>query len=116
MQIQPITNQPKFNGKLVIDKSVQSSVNKIFKAQTIVPKFKQIASIVQNKPYDVYIYANNDNPKFFCVAANKTEKLAKSIKEYTVKIQPEIMAASIVDAAHDAIEMYEKYISKSIKG
>ena len=41
---------------------------------------------------------------------------AKKVKEYTVKVQSSIMLESVVDAAKDAMDIYEKYISKVIKG
>lgn len=116
MQVQPITNQPKFNGKLVIDNSVRSNVNELLKQHQLIPKFKEISCLVQDKPYDMFIFRNLENPDFYYIAANKTEQQAKEIKEYTVKVRSDIMLASIVDAAKDAIEMYEKFISKSIKG
>ena len=116
MQIQPITNQPKFNGKLVVDKAVKSNINKLFKDSQITPQFEQINGMIKDKPYDVFVYADKKTPDFYFVAANKSQKHAKGIKEYTVKIQPEIMLASIVDAAKDAIEIYENFLSKSIKG
>ena len=116
MQVQPISSQPKFNGKLVIDASVRKSVNELVKEHKLVPKFKEIASLVNNKPYDLFIYADKEKPEFYYVSANKSKHQAKTIKEYTVKIQSSIMESSIVDAANDAMEMYKKYISKSIKG
>ena len=115
MHIQPITSLPNFNGKLIVDKSVKSNLDKLFKESQIVPQFEQINSLIQKKPYDVFIYADKKTPDFYYVAANKSQKQAKEIKEYTVKIQPEIMLASIVDAARDAIEIYENFLSKSIK-
>ena len=116
MQIQPVTNQPKFSGKLVIDSTIEPSINELMKKYKLGSKFKQIAKMVQNKPYDVFIYSKKETPNFYYVAANKTEEQAKEIKEYTVKIQPEILLASIVDATKDAMSMYEKYIAKGIRG
>ena len=116
MQINPITNQPNFSGKLVIDRSVTNGVTKLLKEHQLIPRFKEIAGLVQNKPYDVFIYSAKENPDYYYVAANKTEQDAKAVKEYTVKIQSSILSASIVDAAKDAMDMYEQFISKSIKG
>ena len=116
MRIQPIINQQNFSGKLVIDNSARNDVTNLLKEHKLIPRFKEIAGLVQNKPYDLFLYTKKENPNYFFVAANKTEQQAKDIKEYTVKIQPSILPASIVDAAKDAMEMYEKYISKSIKG
>ena len=110
MHIQPITNQPNFNGKLIIDKGIKKTVNKYITNKQLEPKFQEIAIIMQDKPYDLFVFPSKQNPDFYCVAANKTKKDAKNIKEYTVKIQSSIVLASIVDAAKDAIEMYEKFI------
>ena len=113
MYIQPVGNQPNFSGKLVINVGAQKH---FAKEKLLDSKFKQIADLMQDKSYDMFIYKDKQNPDFYCVAANKNEKMAREIKEYTVRVQSDIMVASIIDAAKDAIEMYEKYISKSIKG
>ena len=106
MYIQPITQQMGFNGKLVIEKDSKSKINEIIALN------KLDASIMKDKPYDLFMFKNKQNPDFYNIAANKSLKKAKAVKEYTVKIQSSIMAASIVDAAKDAIEMFENYISK----
>ena len=111
MQIQPITNQPNFSGKLVVDKAFKKehlSDTKLDKA------INEVKKLVADKPYDIFVTKNETNPEFYNIAANKSLKQAKNIKEYTVKIQSSIMQASFVDAAKDAIEMYEKYISKIV--
>ena len=115
MQIQPITHQPNFNGKLVIRTGKSDSATPFLNDKLLETKFKNIATILQDKPYDLFIFQNKQNPDFYNVAANKSLKEAKKVKEYTVKIQKNIMLTSIIDAAKDAMEMYEKYISKSIK-
>jgi hypothetical protein len=113
MQIQPITQQPSFSGKLVIDKGSRKYINEQMKDRQLIPKFKEVAGMIMDKPYDLFIYEDKTNPGFYYVAANKTVEQAKEIKEYTVKIQSDIMTASIVDAAKDAIDMYEKFINKA---
>ncbi len=112
MYIQPITQQMGFNGKLVIEKDSKSKINEVIALNKLDSKFDEIASIMKDKPYDLFMFKNKQNPDFYNIAANKSLKKAKAVKEYTVKIQSSIMAASIVDAAKDAIEMFENYISK----
>ena len=112
MYIQPITQQTGFKGKLIIEQGTKSKINKIIALNKLDSKFEEIASIMKDKPYDLFMFKNEQNPDFYNIAANKSLKKAKAVKEYTVKIQSSIMAASIVDAAKDAIEMYENYISK----
>ena len=115
MQIQPVASQPSYRGKLHLEPGISKNMSKVV-PQTIWTKLKDVAALVSNKPYDLFISQNKQNPEFFDVAANKSFKEAQKVKEYTVKIQNSIMAASIVDAAKDAMDMYEKYISKTIKG
>ena len=115
MQIQPITDEPKFRGKVVFYKGRNRGLTDSIQQQ-ISKKFEEINVLVQDKPYDIFISQNKQNPDFYDVAANTSYKKARNIKEYTVKINTGIMPASIVDAAKDAMEMYEKYISKSVKG
>ena len=116
MKIQPISHQPSFSGKLVIEKSANSPISKIITDDKLASKFKEIETLMREKSYNLYLFKNKQHSDFYNVAANKTLKKAKSIKEYTVKIQSGIMLDSLVDAAKDAINMYEKYISKGIKG
>lgn len=110
MQIQPITHQPNFSGKLVFEKSVARELSETNLDKAI----SEVKMLVADKPYDIFVTKNKKDSSFLYVAANKTLKQAKNIKEYTVKIQPSIMQSSFVDAAKDAIEMYEKYISKIV--
>ena len=115
MLIQPVDSQPNFNGKLVVDKGV-FPVNKSAELYSMSAKFKEIASLVANKPYDVFISRSKENSEFFNIAANKTFAKAQEIKEYSVKIHSNTMLTSVVDAAKDAMEMYEKFIAKNFKG
>ena len=95
MHIQPVTNQPNYKGKLFIKSGASSLTgDKLLEA-----KFKQITSMLEDKPYDLFLFQNKQNPDFYNVAANKSLKDAKKVKEYTVKIQKDIMLASIIDAA-----------------
>ena len=116
MRIQPITtNQPNCKGKLIFKESVNTKALKTLPE----PLTRQIAAaeeLIKEKPYDVFVSKNKNNPDFFDVAANKSFKDAQKVKGYTVKIQSSIMGASFVDAVKDAVEMYEKYISRSVKG
>ena len=111
MHIQPITNQPKFNGKVVFEKGtttnfVQDMRNPLWQ------KIKEIATIVESKPYDIFISKSKQTPDFYEVSANKTLEEAQKIKEYTVKVKSNAIVESIVDASKEAIDMYEKYIKK----
>ena len=115
MQIQPITNQPKFNGKVIFENGTTNQLSN-YMVGPLSQKFKEVATLVEKKPYDLFILKNKRNKDFFDVAANESLEKAKKVKEYTVSIQSSIMLASIVDAAKDAMNMYEKYISKSVKG
>lgn len=115
MLIQPVDNQPNFNGKLVLAKG-SFLANEPAELYSMRAKLKEIASLVANKPYDVFISRNKDNPEFFDVAANKTLQEAQKIKEYSVKVRSNTMLASVVDAAKDAMDMYEKFIAKNFKG
>ena len=112
MHIQPVTNQPNYKGKLVIKAGKTSLVSDTL----LESKFKQITTMIQDKPYDLFLFQNKQNPDFYNVAANKSLKNAKQVKEYTVKVQKDIMPTSIIDAAKDAMNMYEKFIAKGIKG
>lgn len=114
MQIQPITNQPSFNGKVVYNKGNGRETFYISRQLSI--KFKEIANLVKDKDYDLFVFENKQNPEFYDVAANKTLEQAKAVKEYTVKVKTDIMPESIVDAAKEAMDMYEKFIAKGIKG
>ncbi len=111
MHIQPITNQPNYKGKLVIRSGASSLANDA----VLGSKFKQIASMIQDKPYDIFLFQNKQNPDFYNIAANKSLKDARQVKEYTVKVQKDIMPTSIIDAAKDAMNIYEKFIAKGIK-
>lgn len=114
MQIQPITNQPNFNGKFVFKERAEK-FNKYAPSQ-ISKLFNDVTALVSEKPYDIFIWTNKNNPEFYNVAANKTFEKAQKIKEYTVKVHSNTLAESIVDATKEAIDMYEKYIAKGIKG
>lgn len=110
MQTQPITYQPNFSGKLVFEKALSRETS----GTNLDSAISKVKMLVADKPYDIFVTRNEKHPGFYNVAANKSLKEAKSVKEYTVKIQASIMQASFVDAAKDAIEMYEKYISKIV--
>lgn len=115
MRIQPVTQQPNFKGRVVFERGTTAELTK-FMPDSLLQKIKTVASIIQEKPYDMYISRNKQNSNFYNVAANKSFKEAEKIKEYTVKVRSDIFAESILDAAKEAMEMYEKYISKGIKG
>ena len=115
MQIQQVTNQPNFNGRVVFDPKTTYQLTKGM-PEPLCKKIREVAVLVSEKPYDIFVSRNAQDPTFYDIAANKTFEEAQKVKEYTVKVQTSIMQASIVDAAKDAIEMYEKYISKSICG
>lgn len=115
MYIQPVTQRPNFKGKVVFCNEINNAKPLCTFAQIDKP-FKQIANMIQDKPYDVFISRNKQNPDFFDVAANITIEDAKKTKGYTVKVQSDILASSVVDAAKDAIDMYEKYIAKGFRG
>ena len=115
MQIQSVTNQPSFSGKVVFEPGTTAQLTK-FMPEQVHKKLKEIATLVAEKPYDIFISKNAQDPSFYNIAANKSFKEAQKVKEYTVKIQSSILAASVIDAAKDAMEMYEKYIAKGIKG
>jgi hypothetical protein len=115
MQVQPITNQPNFSGKVVFEKGTMSNIDK-YASEPLMKKFKEVATLVSEKPYDVFIMRDLQNDEFYNIAANKTITEAKNIKGYSVKIKSNAFADSIVSAAQDAMEMYEKYILKSVKG
>ena len=113
MQIQPITNQPNFNGKFVFKERAEK-FNKYAPSQ-ISKLFNDVTALVSEKPYDIFIWTNKNNPEFYNVAATKTFENAQKIKEYTVKVHSNSILESMTEAVKDAIEMYEKYISKNIK-
>ena len=115
MQIQPITQQPGFSGRLIIDKSSSYKVKKFIALNKLDSKLDEIAAMMKDKQYDLFLFKNEQNPDFYNIAANKSLKDAKKVKEYTVKVQKGIMPTSIVDAAKDAMSMYEKYIAKGAK-
>ena len=115
MQVQKIKHQPNFTGKIVFEKETTTQLTR-YASDPLWRKFKEVATLVSEKPYDIFISRNKQNFDFYDIAANKTFEEAQKVKEYTVKIQSSIMQASIVDAAKDAMEMYEKYISKKIRG
>ena len=115
MRIQPIANQPVFNGKVIFENGSVADITQ-FAPDAVWRKFRTISALVQDKPYDIFISKNNQDKNFYNVAANKSFKEAEKIKEYTVKVQSEILTESIVEAAKEAMDMYEKYIAKSFKG
>ena len=115
MQIQPITNQPNFNGKLVFEQGVTNGLTNVKYGQ-LLRKIKDVATIVSAKPYDIFVMKDSQSGDFYRMAANKSIEAAKNIKEYSVKVKSNAMVDSFVSAALDAIDMYEKYISKNLKG
>jgi hypothetical protein len=110
MYIQHVTQQPNFNGKLVLMRCKTQLKNDL---PQIDIKFKEITDLIQDKPYDVFISKNKLNHVFYDVSANTSYKEANRIKEYTVKVKSNVIAESIVDAVKDAMDMYEKFIVKS---
>ena len=114
MQIQPITNQPNYKGKLVFEKETTREIASNA-TEELTRQYKKISAMVKDKSYDIFISRNRQNPNFYNVSANKTLNEALKVKEYTVKVQVGAMPTSFVDAAKDAMEMYEKYIAKGIK-
>lgn len=115
MQIQPVASQPNFEGKVVFEPGTTTQLTKYMPNQ-LWRKFKQVATLVAEKPYDIFISSNKQAVDFYDVAANKTFEDAQKIKEYTVKVESKAMAESIIEAAKEAMDMYEKYIAKGIKG
>lgn len=115
MQIRPVTSQPNFNGKVVFEKGLTTNIAK-YTSEPLMKKFKQVATLVSDKPYNVFIMKDLQNDEFYNVAANKSIAEAKNIKEYSVKIKSNAFADSIVSAVEEAMEMYEKYILKTVKG
>ena len=115
MQIQPIKIQPNFNGKVVLKPNNKTNLTADI-SNNVWRSVKEVANMVSNKPYNIYISKNKENSDFYNVAANKSYKNAQKIKEYTVKVKSNIIAESLVDAAKDAMEMYEKYIVRGAKG
>jgi len=116
MYIQPVTQQPNYKGKLVITKSKNIPAKSFINDKTLDSKFKEIATMLQDKSYDLFIFENKQNPDFYNIAANTSLRKAKKIKEYTVKIQTKVLQTSIVDATKEAMRMYEKYIARGTKG
>ncbi len=116
MQIQPVTNQPNFSGKIVFDRIfIPEQLSGEFYSK-FDKKVQEAAKLISEKPYDIFVMKNEKNPVFYNIAANTTMENAKNVKEYTVKIHTDTILTSLVDAAKDAMEMYEKYIAKGIKG
>lgn len=115
MQIHPVTNQPNAKGKLVLEKNTALKLSQNAPVQ-LYKKFKNIADLVSEKPYNVYIMKNAGNDEFYNIAVNKSLEEAKTVKEYSVKVKSNAFTDSILDAVQDAIDMFEKYISKNIKG
>ena len=112
MKTQKITQQPNFNGKLVLMRCktyVKKDLPQMDK------KLKEITNLIQDKPYDVYISKNKLNPDFYNISANTSYNEANRIKEYSVKVKSNVITESIVDAVKDAMDMYEKFIAKDIK-
>lgn len=109
MYIQQITQQPNFNGKVIIKRGAAQNV-KIINIMQMNSQFKQIADLVQNKPFDIFISRNKQCPNFIDIAANKTLEDAQKVKNYTVKVKDNAFVDSVVDAAKDAIDLYEKFI------
>ncbi len=109
MHIQQINTQPNFNGKVVYYKPDNAPISKV-----LAHKFKKLATQIENEPFDIFISPNKVNRNFFDVAANKTFAKAQKVKEYTVKVQSNILAETLIDAAKEAIEMYKSFISKSV--
>ena len=85
MKIQPITTQPKFNGKVVFDNGTTKNITGMF-PNVLHRKLDEVAMLVQDKPYNVFIFQNKQNPKFYNIAANKSLKDAQNVIGYTVKI------------------------------
>ena len=115
MQIHPVTNQPNAKGKLVFENGAALKLSQNAPTQ-LYRKFKNVAELVSEKPYNVYIMKDKENDEFYNIAVNKSLEDAKKVKEYSVKVKSNAFAESIVDAVQDAIDMFEKYISKNIKG
>lgn len=115
MQIRPITSQPNHKGKVVF-KPKADLEGTTYISNSTAKKIKEVVRLVSEKPYDIFISKNKYDGNFYDVAANTSFEEAQKIKEYTVKIHSDIFTESIVDAAKDAMDMYEKFISRSIKG
>ena len=115
MQIQPVTSHTNFNGKLIFEPGTTTKLTK-YTPDPLWRKFKEVSALVSKKPYNVYISKNKQDADFYNIAANKNLKSAQNIKEYTVKVKSNTMVDSVVDAAREAMDMYEKYIAKNIKG
>ena len=114
MRTLPIKNQPNFNGKIVFEKGTTETLTKSV-SDSLWRKYDEINSLLAEKPYDVFISQNKQNSQFYDIAANKSFEEAQKIKEYTVKVQVDVIKDSIVAAAKDAMDMYEKFIAKNIK-
>ena len=113
MQIQPIANQPNFNGKFIFKEKAEN-LNR-FTPDALWRNFNKVRALVSEKPYDIFIWENKDNTDFYNIAANKSFKEAEKVKEYTVKIKANALTESIVDAAEEAVRMYEKFIAKGVR-
>ena len=114
MQIQPVTYQPNFNGKFLFKERVEN-LNK-YSSNQVRKMFNDVTELISNQPYDIFVWKNKNKSDFYNIAANKSFENAQKIKEYTVKVHSNALAESLVDAAKEAMEMYEKYIAKGIKG
>ena len=86
MQIQPITHQPNFNGKLVFEKALTREVS----GANLDKAIGEVKMLVADKPYDIFFIRNEKNPDFYNVAANKSMKEAKSINILLVMRQRSI--------------------------
>lgn len=115
MKLQPIANQPKFSGRVVFEPKTTYHLTKGM-PEPVCKKIREVAALVSEKPYDIYISRNAQDSSFYNIAANKSFEEAQKVKEYTVKVQSDTMLTSIVDAAKEAMEMYEVFIAKSVKG
>ena len=71
MQVQKITHQPNFNGKVVFDR-VNTEGFATYGYDSLWHKLKEISNIVADKPYDIFVLRNQQNPEFFDIAANKS--------------------------------------------
>ena len=115
MKLQPVTNQPNFSGRVVFEPKTTYQLTKGMPRE-VCKKIREVADLVSEKPYDVFISGNAQDSNFYDIAANTSFTEAQKVKEYTVKIQRDTVLTSIVDAAREAMEMYETFIVKGIKG
>jgi len=115
MQTQPVTNQTNFNGRIIFEKGTTTELTK-YTPDPIWRKYLEIAAMVKNKSYDIFIMKDKNNEGFYNISANKSIEDAKKVKEYSVRVKSDVIKDSIVNAAQDAIDMYEKFIAKNCKG